>query len=248
MRRENEQAYSDYQAKRNNNERNSWVPFYRPSIPTYCFNIRSAIKIKIMFLLKYTTILFGFFFSFSTFSQVYDEIITTPSGISGTYSNGPDSANFSLSRIYAAGFASTFEWIAGAQGIELRTKGDATIPIQDQILGFMATPIHYGCEITTVDSIIFSQSAYGMGVSNVNHESSYDLSWTGGGLAVINDPDDQIAVFNTGDLIPSGTTIWLCNTVSNSLDSWNVRVPSSQFTIQQKITTSALVSPVVIQL
>ena len=195
------------------------------------FNLFNKKKSELPISQKIIILFLCFFATNFANSQLYTVTTTGPESIEGYYSNGIDSAFYTLERTSEIGFNDLFDPEGGSLGIQLRT--DAPDDISSwQTLFFEASPIQYGCETATITFVKVRQSNYN-NASGFNHPSSFTISWGGGGSAVIDDPDDQIFGYESGDLIGSGTTIALCNNVTNDEDTWGVTVPGDEVTVHQ---------------
>jgi len=72
--------------------------------------------------------------------------------------------------------------------------------------------------------------------------SRMQMFWSGGGTALIADPDNQIAGFETGSQFASGATIPFTNQVYNDEDSWEVTLPVGVDSIRINWSSQAPVS------
>ncbi|MEZ5807864.1 MAG: Ig-like domain-containing protein [Zhengella sp.] len=132
-------------------------------------------------------------------------------------------ANWELNRTAFTGYAPAMDTF---------TRNDGTIVgviarAQDDLAGgdsytvdFTATP----AAGSAVDAVIAG------GTSGINSSpGNYTLTWTGGGHAILSDPDGQIDNFNDGDIILSGDVLHLA--VATDTASWAVEVPGDNVTV-----------------
>ncbi|MFP1633652.1 DUF4347 domain-containing protein, partial [Zhengella sp. ZM62] len=140
----------------------------------------------------------------ATVSTVSSTTVTsaTPS-VTGTLTDGSATATYTLTRTAHSGAGNTTGFTAGANGVEIRNQDLNADGTNTFTWNFAVAP-DAGSAVRTV-------SVYRAGYTTSGFEESSDLTltWTGGGQAVVHDPDDQIANYADGDIIASGDVLQL---------------------------------------
>lgn len=146
---------------------------------------------------------------------------------------GADVANWSLTSTVA-----DTDWInqaatGGSAGLEYAFQNLVSNSTDRNEFAFSVSPL--GDYDATGLSI--SQSPYdsGLGWNGGGSDNTgaflvaeFALSWSGSGLAIITDPDDQLSTLNTGDEISSNATITFSSgQIFNNADTWSIFIPGT---------------------
>ena len=160
--------------------------------------------------------------------------ITSEDGttVTGTFGDGATwGADYTIVRTAQNGFGPMNALVDG-DVIGLTHVGDLTVSNDTYTIEFQAT----ARPNTVVDAIVF-----GPRTGPFMADSTFTLTWTGGGSAVISDPDDQIDNYATGDVIAPGA-ILIITTPGGDIPqgdvSWSVTVDADNLTVDYVSTKS----------
>lgn len=113
----------------------------------------------------------------------------------------------------------------GSQGIQYVSLNEVRGSQDSNLITFEVNPVRSGdVGISIAQSPYFDQAGTWNGGNN--ETAQFAIFWSGGGLATVSDPDDQLTL-NNGAGISSGTNVMFANDRAfNSVDNWGIDLPS----------------------
>ena len=171
------------------------------------------------------------------FAQVLDAAFTVTSSsgtsASGNVNTGGATGTFTLTRTGASGLNGTVNFTGGGDGIEVRNNDIGTVAPPSNPNSFA-----YDFSVTpnagsAVESITITRQQYSPGGNA--EPSDFVLTWSGGGLATLNDPQGRFTTLSNGATFASGTTLRFGTlgggSVSNNTSQWSIEIPSSSVSV-----------------
>jgi VCBS repeat-containing protein len=158
--------------------------------------------------------------------------------ITGTITDGSGSGTFTLERTAFNGFTDTVDFLPGAKGIEALNnfkndeKNDTSNPDQFTY-NFSVTPDTN----SSISEVQVFQAPYAP-PSGTTEPAEYIFTWTGGGQAVLNDPDNQFSSHADGALISSDDVLTFRISTPHSENTWRLDIPATEVTVAMTSTNT----------
>ncbi len=142
-------------------------------------------------------------------------------------SSGTMVANWSLQTSVSGTDFSNYALTGGTKGLQYTFINDVNGSEDVNTIAFIVSTV----DPSDVVNISLAQSPY-FGTPGTwnggNFETAqFSVSWAGGGMATVTDPDNQLAGLSSGSTFSSGTTVvFSSNQILNTVDSWGISLPS----------------------
>jgi len=123
--------------------------------------------------------------------------------------------------------------VTGDQGLTYIMRNDVLASTSTNVVTFSVVPT----AVATLDGVTITQSPYDSNSESWNggndEAAQFELSWLGGGMARVNDPDGQFLGLGASAQINSGTLLTFSNTrIFNNEDSWSIEVPAGEMSLE----------------
>ncbi len=141
-------------------------------------------------------------------------------------SSGVMVADWTLNTSVSGTDFSNYALTGGTKGLQYTFINEVQGSADVNTIAFDVTPVNSSdsVNITLLQSPYFgTPGTWNGGNTDI---AQFSVSWAGGGMATVIDPDNQIAGLSTGSMFSSGTTVvFSSNQILNTDDSWGIELP-----------------------